>query len=253
MAVASRFVRHIPDGLFVRLMAFQYRYFERELARIDEFVPAERGAVDVGVWWGPWSFWLARRASTVDSFEPNADLASRLDRVLPGNVTLHPVALGDHSGESMLWIPPGGMGTEGRATVESQWRTDSAGRMQPVAVQRLDDVALPEIGFVKIDVEGHELAVLRGAAALLETQRPNLMIEIEERSHSEGHFDSIIDFLAGLGYHGSFLSRRRWHPIEDLDRAEARELTARASKHGYATNFVLYARRHNHNFLFRPE
>lgn len=253
MAIASSVVRHIPDELFVRLMAWQYRYFERELARIDEFVPAERGAVDIGVWWGPWSFWLARRASTVDSFEPNPDLVSRLGRVLPRNVTLHPVALGDRSGESMLWIPPGGMGTEGRATVERQWRTDSAGRMEPVAMQRLDEVTLPEIGFIKIDVEGHELAVLRGAAVLLEMQRPNLMIEIEERAHSEGHFESIVDFLAGLGYHGSFLSGRRWHPIEELDRATAREMTARATTHGYATNFVLYARRHIHNFLFRPQ
>lgn len=252
MAIASRVVRHMPDDLFVRLMAWQYRYFERELARIDEYVPVDRGAVDIGVWWGPWTYWLARRVPTVDSFEPNPDLVARLEPVLPGRVTLHPVALGDRSGDAQLWIPPGGMGTEGRATVESEWRTDTAGRLETVAMQRLDDVELPDIGFIKIDVEGHELEVLRGAAVLLRTQRPNLMIEIEEREHSEGHFDSIIAFLAELGYHGSFLSGRRWLPIEAFDRAAARDLTAKVSTHGYATNFLLYARRHIHNFLFRP-
>jgi FkbM family methyltransferase len=195
---------------------------------------------------------LARRVPTVDSFEPNPDLVARVGPVLAHNVTLHPVAVGDHSGPTQLWIPPGGMGTEGRATVETDWRTHPAGRLETVEMQRLDDVDLPEIGFIKIDVEGHELAVLRGAAGILRTQRPNLIVEIEEREHSEGHFEAIVAFLADLGYHGSFLSGREWRPIEEFDRATARDLTARVSTHGFATNFVLYARRHIHNFLFRP-
>jgi FkbM family methyltransferase len=39
------------------------------------------------------------------------------------------------------------------------------------------------VGFIKIDVEGHELAVINGATTLLTTQRPLLLIEIEARHH----------------------------------------------------------------------
>src|SRR6185312_16385179 len=38
------------------LIAWQNRWNERELKHIDEFVPANRTAVDVGMWWGPWSW-----------------------------------------------------------------------------------------------------------------------------------------------------------------------------------------------------
>jgi FkbM family methyltransferase len=231
-------------------MARQYRYFELELGRIDDFVPSDRGAVDVGVWWGPWSWWLARRVPRVDAFEANPDLVTSLRTALPSNVVLHSVALGQKSTEAELWVPAGGMGTEGRATLEEGWRAGSGGRLHTVDIRRLDDFDLTDVGFLKIDVEGHEFPVLQGATHLLVNQRPTLMVEIEERSHHERYFDEIIEFLGDYGYQGSFLRRRRWHPLEEFDRQEARALTARVAQHGYATNFALYARRHIHNFLF---
>lgn len=252
MAIASHMVSWMPPRLFVPLIAWQYRFFEPELGRLDEFVPKHRGAVDVGVWWGPWSWWLARRVPRVDAFEPNAELVASLAGVLPSNVQLHPVALGERSGEANLWIPPGGMGTEGRASIESSWQPEDVGRMQPVTTRRLDDFDLGDVGFVKIDVEGHEFAVLQGAVELLSTQRPALLVEVEERSHNEGHLDMIVEFLGDHSYHGKFLQRRRWHPMEEFDRPGARSISVRAAQHGYATNFLLYARRHVHNFLFTP-
>jgi FkbM family methyltransferase len=150
----------MPVGLLVPLIAWQYRWNERELSRINEFVPSDRGAVDVGVWWGPWSWWLARRVPHVDAFEPNADLVRRLTPALPRNVDLHCVALSDRTGVSDLWIPAHGTGTEGRSSLEVGVMQKEFTSRQ-VAISRLDDFNLKDIGFVKIDVEGHELAVLR--------------------------------------------------------------------------------------------
>jgi FkbM family methyltransferase len=253
MALASHAARFMSPRIFVPLVARQYRYFEPELRHLDEFVPPDRAAVDVGVWWGPWTYLLAKRVPRVDSFEPNPDLVSALTEAMPANVHLHGVALGDIAGEAGLWIPPGGVGTEGRATLEAFRRPATGGRMVSVQTERLDSFQLHDVGFIKIDVEGHEFAVLRGAVHLLETQHPNLMIEIEHRSHDDTDVDEIITFLAERGYVGRFLHRGTWHPLTEFDRNAARALASRVARHGYATNLVLYARRFVHNFLFTAE
>ena len=213
MGVASKVMSLTPTRILVPAVAWQYRFFEPELRRLDELVPKGRGAVDAGVWWGPWSWWLARRVPRVDSFEPNPDLVKSLTTALPSNVFLHPVALSDHSGDANLWIPSRGMGTEGRASLEATTTMDGNWRQQEVATSRLDDFDLGDVGFVKIDVEGHELAVLKGAPELLTVQRPTILIEIEEHAHRDGQFDAIVDFLTDLSYRGSYLHKGQWHRI----------------------------------------
>ncbi len=252
MELASAVMNRIPTRYLVPSIAWQYRFAEPELARLSEFVPVDRGAVDIGVWWGPWTWQLAHRVPRVDSFEPNHDLVERLRPIMPKNVHIHPVALSNCSGESSLWVPSRGVGTEGRASLEPAARSESGWSEQSVATSRLDDFKLDDVGFVKIDVEGHELAVLEGASGLLASQRPNLMIEIEEHSNREGRFDAIVGLLESLSYRGTFLHRGQWHPIDRLDRVRVRELADRVARHGYATNVLLYARRYTHNFLFRP-
>jgi FkbM family methyltransferase len=233
-------------------IAWQYRFFEPELRRLNEFVPRDRGAVDVGVWWGPWSWWLARRVPRVDSFEPNPDVIARLASVMPNNVTIHPVALSNHTGQSNLWVPPGGMISGGRASLEPQARVDADWEQPPVATSRLDDFDLRDVGFVKIDVEGHELAVLQGATALLKTQRPTLMVEIEQHADRQGSLDEIVEFLGDLSYSGTFLQKGRWEPIGHLDRQGTEQMATRVARHGYVVNQLLYARRYVHNFVFKP-
>jgi FkbM family methyltransferase len=252
VATGSTLLSKIPPRFIVPALAMQYRLSEPELGRLAELVPKGKAAVDVGVWWGPWSWWLARRASRVDSFEPNSELVAKLQPVLPRNVTLHHVALSDRSGESTLWIPGGGAGTEGRGSLESAARTDDTWREETVTTRRLDDFDLGDVGFVKVDVEGHEFAVLKGAVNLLTTQRPTVLVEIEEHAHREGQLDAIVAFFGDLSYRATYLSRRRWHPIEDLDRQAVAAMANKVATHGYVVNSLFYAGRYVHNFVFRP-
>ena len=252
MGLASQIMSRTPTRALIPAIAWQYRLFEPELGRLGEIVPSGRGAVDVGVWWGPWSWWLARRVPRVDSFEPNPDLVARLTSHMPSNVFLHPIALSNRSGESSLWIPGGGMGTEGRASLEAETRTDSNWRKEAVLTSRLDDFDLGDVGFVKIDVEGHEFEVLQGATNLLATQRPTLLVEIEQHAHRTGELDKILEFLRERSYRGKYLQKGRWHPVEELDREAVKAMADKVAKHGYAVDLLFYVRRYVHNFVFEP-
>ena len=59
------------------------------------------------------------------------------------------------------------------------------------------------MGFIKIDVEGHEKAVLEGSFKLIERDRPNLLIEIEDR-HKPNSVRDINEFLMKYDYEGYF-------------------------------------------------
>ena len=222
----------LPPQVFVRLVALQYRYFEPELRQIDSFVPAGRTAIDVGVWWGPWSWWLARRACEVHAFEPNKAIFGGLSRALPDNVHLHNLALSDRTMKATLWSPSGGRGTEGRSSLQPDGHEGWGQQQVNTAV--LDDFDFVDVGFVKIDVEGHELAVLSGSAELIDRERPNVLVEIEDAHHAVDGIEDVFSFFAQRGYSSTFFAQKQWHPLSDFERDKARRAGEFAEIHRHA-------------------
>src|SRR5690606_11886840 len=55
----------------------------------------------------------------------------------------------------------------------------------PVRIAPLDSRGLDEVDFIKIDVEGHELAVLRGASKTIEENRPVILVEVKPENEAE--------------------------------------------------------------------
>src|SRR6185503_3678023 len=78
----------------------------------------------------------------------------------------------------------------------------------------LKDRRLPPVSFVKIDVEGHELRVLRGARATLQLHRPALLIETGFETAAER--EAIASFLRELSYepigivHDRYIAPAEW-------------------------------------------
>ena len=79
----------------------------------------------------------------------------------------------------------------------------------------MDDFDLPQIGFIKIDVEGHEELVLHGAEGILERDRPNLMIEIEER-HNPGAIERTAAWFERRGYRGQYFDGAEMRSIDQF-------------------------------------
>jgi FkbM family methyltransferase len=175
---------------------------EPELRLLGQIVPRNRMALDIGAADGVYAWHLARIAATTAAFEANPETAARLRARLP-STDVYAVALSDSDGETVLRIPvANGVALSGLGTVEEANDFQQRHRqVRPVKVQMrtLDSFSLPSIGFMKIDVEGHELAVLRGAESSILRDRPSILVEVEDR-HKPGAVSSVKGWLAARGY-----------------------------------------------------
>ncbi len=188
---------------------------EPEAAFLPLLCDRRRVSIDVGANLGGYTLLLRQHSARVIAYEPNPELAARLERVfrLSRSVEVRRCALSDISGVAMLRVPS----DHGRSTIEAA--NDIGGReASPVSVEkrRLDDEALGDVGFIKVDVEGHELAVLRGAEGLLRACRPALLIEASEEL-VPGALASIRGFLERLGYRGHVAEDGALRPVQPSD------------------------------------
>lgn len=169
-------------------------------------------------------------ASRVLAFEPLPPAFARLEAAvsaefgtIPPHVTLVPEALGEEAGTITLAMPVlDGIAQEQWASTAKDYEGYDPARIAvsrfTVPVRRIDDLGLTDLTHVKLDAEGAEYAVLRGARDTLLRCRPVLTIEIEER-HREGSTWAVPAFLDALGYDTLFELDGAWHPMAALDRA----------------------------------
>ena len=163
-------------------------------------------ALDVGANIGYMSALLSARAARVVAFEPHPHLFERLSANVKGwkgNVEVHQLALSDESGEESLCIPDGFERNEGVAFVSHH---AAVGRYIKVRAVRLADLNIDKVGIAKVDVEGRELNVLRGAGRLIGQVRD---IVFEEHGT---HPTPATLYLQERGYHLFYLGRKMFGP-----------------------------------------
>jgi FkbM family methyltransferase len=190
-----------PRARVAKRALLGWMHGEPELHLATRLCAPSEIAIDVGANTGVYAWHLARRAAAVIAFEPQPDLAAFLRAALGRNVRVEEVALSDTAGEAILRVPSDRMAT-GRATIEAANALEEfEAREVRVTARRLDDYGLRSVGLIKIDVEGHELAVIDGAEALLARERPNLIVEAEDR-HRTNAPAAVRARLADFGYRG---------------------------------------------------
>jgi len=173
---------------------------ERELSFLPFLVPLGSVAIDAGANKGVWSEVLRRRCAVVHAFEPNPKIFRILARGAGPGVRTYKVALSDQAGTAELRVPRnrGGNYSNQGASLSTVKVGDGDYGSVMIEARRLDDYRFDNVGFIKVDVEGFELAVLAGAAETLARCRPNLVVEIEEK-HAKL---PIADMLATICAHG---------------------------------------------------
>ncbi len=169
-------------------------YLEAEMPYIEKMLGSIKNAygapisVDIGANLGLFSYLLNQYSQHVIAIEPQPRLASYLKKVLPKTVSVLNFAVSDHSGTAKMLIPKlkGVAGISAQqdalATIESSNPIMNQGNLDylEVPTKTLDEIldSQHRIDFIKIDVEGHELSVLKGARNILSTFKPIFMIEL---------------------------------------------------------------------------
>jgi FkbM family methyltransferase len=187
--------------------------------------------VDVGANKGRWSEAMldaARRAGRqgdvdLHAFEPSSYTFARLSEELDGQaVNLHQAALGDTCGLATLHVVAPAAGTN---SLHEAPEAAGESSTEDVALTTLDTFArrngLHHLTLVKIDTEGHDLAVLRGARALFAEQRISIaQFEYNHRwVYARFFLRDAFEMLEPLGYHLGKLTQRgvEFYPGWDAD------------------------------------
>lgn len=194
--------------------------------------------IDVGGNTGLYAFYLSRLARSVHVFEPNPICLGQIERIKRRNMVIHEFALSDQRGEAIMRFDPNNTGI---GTIERANRLDQNPGIRRVVERNvricpLDDLGLENISFMKIDVEGHEPAVLQGAVRLLEQEKPVLLIEIENR-HNPGAFERVEQLLSKVGYGAWRLSEEQLIPVYAEEVEQLQKLPV-APGTAYVNNFI---------------
>ena len=216
---------------------------EPEICILEDLVSQECASIDIGVYRGIYSYHLLKYSEFVYSFEANSLLMDKIKKSFKNinNIKIENLAISSSSGTTELKIPFRDEKVEydyeqkyqlGIASIHSANDLDNLS-YHSINVKKitLDQYYFKhKIGFIKIDVEGHELDIIRGAKNLLERDKPNLLVEIEER-HTGIPPQLVISEIKSFGYECYILN-------QDF------ELEAVNEKEDFKFN--------NNNFIFKP-
>lgn len=245
--------QYLPRAWFA-FKFVKYKYFKRgepELWLIRHLVEPGTTALDVGASIGIYSAEMARHAGKVLAFEANPEIAAFTRSVAARNIEVINVALSSRAGRASLKIPlnPKGRTIDELATIDpgNPMHSGESGSVD-VDMKRLDDFNIVNCGFIKIDVEGHEEAVLDGASALIAQQRPVLMIELDETLNS-GALERVTARYAAQSYRGLFLTHGRLRPVAEFDAARNQD----SALLKFSRHRLPRGAEYINNFIFVPE
>ena len=195
-----------------------------DLRRCMELVRKGSVFIDVGASVGDFCLAACRRigpSGLVLALEANPAVYQELVMSTRGaRVAALNLAASDHSGWATLQVPVDRNGSPMAARSSLEHRADDAS-MPCVRVRtvRLDDLvsASPAVSAIKIDVEGHELKVLKGTEETLARDRPALVVEIEARHLVDHEMDDVIEWMSSRGYDAHGLDGADVIPWSDFD------------------------------------
>ena len=158
------------------------------------YIKQHRVALDIGANVGLWSRDLVNRFDTVVAFEPVDIFRDCLVKnVTKSNLQIETCALGNENTTATMTITEGNTG-------HTHVNPSSIGNGN-IQVRRLDDLAMINVDYIKMDCEGFEYRVLQGAEQTIKQWRPIVVVEQKPHdmySQDYGQF-AAIELLESFG------------------------------------------------------
>lgn len=166
-------------------------YTQLEIDTMSNYLDKDSVVFDIGGNIGYHATAFATLAKEVHSFEPNNKNFALLEMNMEkfNNAYLYNCAISFQDGETYI-------SDYSLDSADNYGKCEIATEGQPCKTFKIDSLNVPPPDLIKIDVEGHELSVIVGAGNTIATHRPVIFYE---SMHGTG-FDTIYDFLTGLGY-----------------------------------------------------
>lgn len=199
------------------------RWRDVEVDLLPQLVAPGETAIDVGANFGLYSFHLARlvgdagRVIAVEAIPSTARLLRQTLALLgvAGRVELHECGAGDHDGVATFVLP---RRPDGSVDTGVAWARPPSGAAVgedevTVRVSRLDELVSDGAAFVKVDTEGAELPVLRGAEGLIARYSPTLLLEVSPSTFARQGIErsdlaALLDAWGYTAYRFDPLARR---------------------------------------------
>ena len=143
------------------------------LGQTKIFMDPHKNVIDVGAAVGMYTSYWAQQCKNIYSFEAVPAVYQQLCKLKPIFPNLHPInkAVCSEVGTKTFYV-------DDKRLSNNSFSNLVDGQKIQVKATTIDSENLNNIGFIKIDVEGHELDVLLGASKTIIKNRPVCMVEI---------------------------------------------------------------------------
>lgn len=233
----------------IQQQLFWYGHYEKEIGDLlKRIVKPNNVFVDLGANIGYFSLLVAHISptSSVISFEPVTDLYQRMNDNIAlnriKNIKTVNAAVGEINEEKELFVSAAdNLGMSSFHKPENY-----SGNKDKVEVVTLDDwskiAGLSQIDIIKLDIEGSELAALRGMKEILKEQKPVLIVEINPETLSRFGLTPyrISDFLSDLNFQGFLI----------LEHGRLRNLSDSEINYTINVLFIHHEKMHAYSDLF---
>ncbi|NLG17199.1 MAG: FkbM family methyltransferase [Fibrobacter sp.] len=241
-------------GFFPRSMRLPMWYgvkkicgsLDPEIDYLKRRIPSEKMMIDIGANIGIYSFAFAGRCQSVAAFEPQPSCYQVLSSYRSKKIQAYQLALSSKPGKMELHVPVKNRSVlTGLATFRE---VDGEYQKLQVEVSTLDQYEFKNVGFIKIDVEGHEADVIRGGINTIRSQRPVMLIEAEQKYSAEP-LEKTFQMILDEGYRGGFLLNDVWHPLEEFS---VKKYQSAFQKDIEAERYKNIRGKYVGNFIFEP-
>lgn len=191
-----------------QLIQYGLASFEDCWKNLAHIGPNSGTALDIGANRGLYSYKLAKLYDKVIVFEPNRNVTGELLAARSEKIDIHHIGLSNRTEDQVMYIPKDrhAKSLDGWASLEPDSLPVGLGFGETIIpTKTLDSLALSNIRFIKMDVEGHEVNVVRGGLELLTREKPVVLAEVRMNNLKE--FEDLMN-QAGL-------KRQDNHPLTD--------------------------------------